>query len=392
MTPLRYYEAPRRFTLDGFIDPVELPSAIRVVAPPNAKSSHALAGAICRDLGAVRDLYTQAHGETVMLSSAVAWSLATGITDIYIAAAEDLTRAGVYDCIHLAGRIGATLHLVFSYGQVHTHLATLNEVGFRTVDFTEIPAPLRDPSTETRRVDAAALDQGSKPVVLPDDHWMTFRAAYRSSLPDDLAEHCDNIYLDAYETARASTARSVDEIAALAGDLWQRFGIGDTERIVSSRAMQAALFRNGLLVRLDMAPFTRHVQLNYVNAMTTQDYQRMRDFVNPSRAAATVLHAHHVSTEDSLALRALDVTPHGNIPLLGIDFVPEARTFLAAQRWHQLITQDANPPLFKEKSNPFRAGIRKMVQQLDLPVIPYWRSLKDDKGRTNIGIRVEVFA
>lgn len=156
--------------------------------------------------------------------------------------------------------------------------------------------------------------------------------------------------------------------------------------------MEAALFRNGLIVRLVMHHFTRHVQLNYVNLMTADHYRQLRGFMDPWRAAATVLHAHHVSTEDTLALKALDVTPDGDIPRLGLPLLPEARTLLAAQRWHQLITQDADPPLFKEKPHPLRAGIRAITHQLDLPLVPYWRTQTNDKGTGNIGIRIEEFA
>lgn len=115
-----------------------------------------------------------------------------------------------------------------------------------------------------------------------------------------------------------------------------------------------------------MHHFTRHVQLNYVNLMTDDHYTRLRGFMNPWRAAATVLHAHHVSTEDTLALKVMDVTPDGDIPRLGINFPSESRVLLAAQRWHQLLTQEADPPLFKEKPHPLRTGIRALTHQLDL--------------------------
>ena len=392
MSHLCYYEAERGFELDGFVDPVDMSSAIRVVAPPNAKSSHALAGAICRSLGAVRDLYTIATGETVMLSSAAAWSLATGVTDVYIAAAEDLTRPAVFDCIDFAGRIGAHLHLVFSYGQVHAHAHTINEAGFRSRPFNDLPTPLRHPTLPPVTLPDADRGDQLNGVALPEDQWTTFRAAYRTALTPDLASYCDGIYLDAYRTTRDSDARTVDDVAALAGALWQRLGIGEVERTVTSRAMQAALFRNGLLVRLDMRPFTRHVQQNHVNLMTADDYQALRGFVNPWRAAATVLHAYHVSTEESLALKATDVTPTGDIPRLALNPPPEARVLLAAQRWHQLLTQDADPPLFKEKPVPLRRGIRAVIQELNLPLIAYWRTLSNDKGQGNTGIKVEEIA
>lgn len=392
MSRLCCYEAESGFGLDGFVDPIDMPTAIRVVAPPNAKSSHALAGAICRSLGAVRDLYTKANGETVMLSSAAAWSLATGITDFYVAAAEDLTRPAIFDCIDFAGRIGAALHLVFSYGQVHAHADTINETGFQNRPFTDLPTQLRSAPRPFASVEAITKAAANPVAALPEDHWTTFRAAYHSSLPPGLVDHYDQMYLDAYSTTRTSSARTVDDIAALAGALWQRLGIEEAERTVTSRAMQAALFRSGLIVRLDMHHFTRHVQQNYVNLMTPRHYEKLRGFVNPWRAAATVLHAHHVSTEEILALKAHEVTKNGDIPRLGIAPCPEARVLLAAQRWHQLLTKDADPPLFSGKAHALRAGIRAVVQQLDLPLIPYWRTLKDDKGRGTIGIRVEGFS
>lgn len=390
MTTMSYYEAPRGFPLDGFVDPVDLPTAIRVVAPPNAKSAHALSGAICRALGAVLDTYTKSNGETIMLSSAAAWSLATGITDLYVAAAEDLTRPAIFDCIDFAGRIGAHLHLVFSFGQVHVHAETMNETGFRSTPFTDLPPNVRNPALRVvETIDATDPYAG---VELPQDHWTMFRAAYRASLSPHVVDLCDSIYLNAYTTTRNSDARTSEEVAALAGSLWQQLGSNDVERTVSTRAMQAGLFRNGLLVRLDMHHFTRHVQLNYVNLMTGDHYRQLRGFVNPWRAAATVLHAHHISTEDTMGLQALDVTPDGDIPTLGLCLPTEAKVLLAAQRWHQLLTQDADPPLFNGSAHATRQGIRDVVHQLDLPLIPYWRTQKRDQGRGNIGIRVEAVA
>ncbi|HXH80406.1 hypothetical protein [Nocardioides sp.] len=390
MTTMCYYEAPRGFQLDGFVDPIDLPTAIRVIAPPNAKSVHALAGAICRALGAVLDTYTKRNGETLMLSSAAAWSLATGITDLYIAAAEDLTRPAIFDCIDFAGRICAHLHLVFSFGQVHVHAATMNEAGFQSRPFEDLPTSLRNPVPLS--VVPTANTDAYEGIELPDDHWTTFRPAYRASLPPHIVDLCDRIYLDAYTTTRNSKAHTTEEISTLAGSIWQRLGIHEIERTVSARAMQAGLFRNGLLVRLDMHHFTRHVQLNYVNLMTGAHYRQLRGFVNPWRAAATVLHAQHVTTEDTLALRALDVTAEGDIPTLSLNIPAEAKVLLAAQRWHQLLAKDANPPLFNGNAHATRQGIRAVVHQLNLPLVPYWRTQKDDKGRGNIGIKVEGIA
>lgn len=389
--PLSSYEAPRGFTLDGFIDPVDLPSVIRVVTPPNAKSSHALSGAICRSLGADRDLYTKTNGEAEMLSSAAAWSLAAGVTDMYVAAAEDLTRNGIYDCIDFAGRIGANLHLVFSYGQAHVHGGTLTEVGFEFKPFHTLPEPLMNPHQSPPTPEETASGPLAE-VSLPADHWPSFRAAYHATLPEDLVEECDRIYLDAYATVRNSIAATVDEIAALAGRLWEQHGVNEAERTLTIRALQAAMFRNGRLVRIELNHFTRHVQQRYVNLMTPNHYTALRGFVKPWRAAATVLHAYHVSTEDILALKALHVTADGHIPSLNISPPAEARLLLAAQRWRQLITEDANPPLFTKSSHGLRQGIRAVVQELDLPLIPYWRTLTNDKGRGNIGITVEAFA
>ncbi len=391
MSTLSYYEAPRGFQLDGFVDHIDLPTAIRAIAPPNAKSGHALSGAICRSLGAVRDTYTKANGETIMLSSAAAWSLATGITDLYIAAAEDLTLPAIYDCIEFAGRIGANLHLVFSFGQVHAHSDTVNRTGFQHTTFTNLPERMRNPLLRTVETMTETADP-YEGVEMPESHWPTFRAAYTATLTPKVVDLCDSIYLDTYKAARSSNARTAEEISALAGSLWQQLGFHEVERIVSARAIQAGLFRNGLLVRLDMHHFTRHIQLNYVNLMATDHYLQLRGFVNPWRAAATVFHAHHVAIEDIQALRALDVTPDGDVPSLGLNLPTEAGTLIAAQRWHQLLTQDADPPLFNCSSQGLRQGIRAVVHQLNLPLIPYWRTQKNDRGRGNIGIRVEAIA
>jgi hypothetical protein len=384
VTALFHYEAPRGKDLDGLIDPVDLPLAIRAIARPNSKSVHSLAGDIMRSLGAARDLYSKAQGSYTLLNAASAWSLGRGITDVYLGEVQDMDRNGIHEGLDFAQRIGANLHLISGYGQAAVHGQTIEQLGGTTRRFADLPAELRHPTPAA----PPGSEYDDAEVEIPDDDWISYRPTYRSLWPSALVEAADQVYLDAYRTARRSTASAEDDIARLIACLRQRHGSALLPATTAVRAVQAGLFRNGINVRVSLGHLERFLHLRLVNPLKAEHYQSLSSYADPWRAAATVLHAHHVSTEDTLALRALDVEPDGTVPSLTTTIDSAARPILAAQRWLQLITGDVDPPLIDKDVNATRAGIRRITKELGLPLTTEWTALRSDRWQHNYGVRV----
>jgi hypothetical protein len=394
MTHLAYYEAPDGVVLDGLVDPIDLPRTIRVIARPNAKSIHSLAIDLGRSLGATRDTYTKAHGTYTLLSGATAWALARGVTDVYIGEIQDMDRGAILESLDFAQSLGAALHLIAAHGEMRVHAATLEALGGTHRRFSTLPEQIRTPS-------GPGTDNGSEGAVFgddepepPDDEWVSFRAAYHQTFPPEVVSACDRVYLDAYAIARASSATTEEDVARLIADLWQRHGSTHLPATVAVRAVQAALFRNRLHVRVNLGHLERAVKLRLLNPLTDRHYAALASYADPWRAAATVLHAHHVSSEQSVRLRALDVQPDGSIPMLGITIEPAARVVIAAQRWRQLLTSDIeDPPLLPKTISALRAGIRRVTGELDLPLATTWRGTqKADRWQHNYGLKVTPIA
>lgn len=390
---LNYYEAPRAFEPDGFVDPITLPHpAIRVITPPGAKSGHALAATVCRSLGITRDNFTKRTSEKTLLDAATAWALAKGVTHMYIAHAEDLTPPVLDQTIGFTTNIGAALHLVFARGQVYEHATVLHRHGFTHHPFTDLPEALRKPAKKEHRLTIAPTIPPLAALDLPDDHWPTFRHAYLHSLPPSDSQAIDRIYVPAYRTALASGATTLDQVEALAGRLWTEHGINHNARLVVARAMQAALFRNGWHLHIDLDTFTRRVRQHHINLLTADHYQAMATYPQPWKPAATLLHAEHIDIATMSALRVNDVTRDGTIPTHDITpSNPAARTLLAAARWHAFTTaDDTNPPLLvTTANNKLQRGIRQVITDLELPLSPYSRNLANDRGAARRGLRIE---
>lgn len=395
MTGIHVYEAPFGEALDGFVRTTGEPGEerfISVIARPSARSLHPLAADVMRSFGAVRDLYTKAQGMSALLLSATAWSLARGLTDLYIGEAQDL-EAHLDECVEFAHGAGLDLHLVYGFGQVHVHGPALIERGAGYHDFNTLPGALR--ARESRRELQAVedTDAGDDPLPAPpDEPWMTFRAIYTDVLDPEQAGRCDEVYLAAYTLGRDSTATDKEGVSRLLGEAWSACGTDDASRLIALRAVQAALFRNGFNMHADMRQTTRYVMENYVTALVDAHYAQMHSFADPWRAAATVLHAHHMTIPDMLSLRARDVSTDGRIEGFDAEVPRSGREIILAQRWRRLLEGDANPPLFRAKELMVRAGIRAFATELELPVSTNWRIQNAGRWDQRHGLRIKAIS
>ena len=391
MNALTYYEAPNGHDLAGLVDPVDLPNAFRVIARPSAKSIHSMAGDLMRTFGATRDLYSRAQGANTLLNMASAWSLASGVTDLYIGEAQDMHEDSILESLEFTQRSGARLHLIYSFGETFTHADTLLRLGGTNQPYETLPEPIRHPDRYPAPLRPTPPE--TLPLAaMPDEEWMTFRAAYLHTLDGQELAVADRIYNDAYQQTRATSPTDKEAVTGLIASLWDVYGVGRFERTIAVRAVQAGLFRDGSYLRVEHGSLERWVTQYLLNPLQPHHYMALRAFSDPWRAAATVLHAQHVESEEMLSLRALDVDHDGNIPSLGVALPPDAGTIVAAQRWRQLIVADADPPLFDKSVNALRQGIRKVVTELDLPLVTYWRKQSGDRWTQKHGIRIEAIA
>ncbi|MCL2612401.1 MAG: hypothetical protein FWD95_04120 [Nocardioidaceae bacterium] len=382
---VHYYSAPKGYEPDPFVDPVPMPTpSMRLITPPSYKTEHVLAAALCRALNLTRTEFTKALSLDRLYTHATAWALAHHIEDIYVAHSEDLTRDGVLLLLDYATTIGAQLHLVFAHAQAVTHTPLLLKFGAQHQDWNQLPDALRQPppTTDTEAPKADPLDN----IELPADHWPTFRAAYHDALNPDQVAILDHIYLDAYATARASKAHTRDTIETLGGHLWNQHGIHPVAQTVTNKALQAALFRNGYNIKLDLTHWTRRLHQHHVNVLTPSHYKALATYADPWRSAATVLHAHHLPTETLATLTCGDTNANGQLPQLQL--IPEAAVIVAAQRWNRLTTGDPTTPLFDTDLITIRRGIRAVVAELNLPIQTYWR-IEGPKNSAKPSVTIE---
>ena len=142
-------------------------------------------------------------------------------------------------------------------------------------------------------------------------------------------------------------------------------------------------------MKTEQSKVTRYVTDRYFNPLGPNDYLRMARFADPWRAAATVLHAHHTPISAMLDTPARAIEPDGRFP--GVDVPdPGARRILAAQRWTQLVGHEtADPPFISQAEHSVRAGIKRVVATLTLPMQPQWRRAGDKRFEQRIGISME---
>lgn len=392
MTGIYYYEAPTGLDMPGLVDPVNLPGAYRVIARPNAKSIHGMAGDILRSCGVTRDLYRKSAGVTTLLSLAAAWGLALNVTDVYVGEAQDMAAPTILETIEFAHRFGATVHFIFAFSQTHVHADRLIRYGGALRAYTDLPDPIRNPENHPAPPPPVFVERVERdwPEVAADD-WTTYRGAYLRAFPAQDAADADVIYRDAYNAFLSAHVTTAEEAAQLVGQLWTTHGFDEFERDTVTAAMQAALWRNRTHSKVDAIKLTRYVTRYIANGMTTAHYHVMRAYPDPWRAAATALHAHHIPTLDMLELHARDVTPDGQIPTLDNTFESDAAVLIAAQRWRQILLQGADPPLFGMSANSLRQGMKKVIRELDLPLSDDFKRPAKQRFHPVIGIKMEAY-
>ena len=303
---IRVYEANNGQPLDGLIDFVEMPRAVRLIARPHQKTMHPLWVDILKSLGVTRGVPVAGHGAGSPANLGAAWCLARGVNAVYIGEAQDLSAEAIADCIDFSDRIGASLHLVFGFGQVHAHSTMLKHRGATFTEFEDLAHLIRHPvvhiDNDQPRSGAAARSDTEPQKYIPGDDWPTFRAAYRDVWTKDESEACDAIYVDTMRAVLGSKPDSPDGLAAVLGAVWHLHGCEGHRRLVAIRAAQAAMFLLGWNVRVKERWLERYVIDRHLNPLQAHHHRAMTSVAQPWRSSAAILHAHHVRIPDMLAL------------------------------------------------------------------------------------------
>lgn len=393
MPNLFAYEAPYGQALDGFVGRAGEPGRerhISIIARPSARSMHPIAVDIMRCLGADRDAFTKAQSAVKLLRQATAWSLSRGMSDLYVGEAQDFEQH-LDECIEFAHGAGLDLHLVYGFGQTREHGPLLAERATVFHEFSDMPASLRGHDDSRGQTN----EQEPEPILVPrppDEPWTAYRYTYTSLLSPAEVDACERVYLAAYDRTRMTEVQTTREVAELIGEIWTDCGLSDSALAIVVKATQAALFRNGFNLRVEYGLLERHLLEYHVIRLAPEHYRMMRGFSDPWRSAATILHAHRVSTEAMMALGARDVTPTGEIPGLDINLPEDGRAVLAAQRFAQLLGDDPSPPFLEGSEIKIRNAIRYVVINLDLPVRTNWRLHGRRNWRQRDGLRLDVIA
>lgn len=381
-----WYEAPPGATLPGLVDPVDAPRTIRVIARPGMKTLYPLLSDMLKSLGADTDIPKGGKHAATPVTLATAWSLVREIDAVYLGEAQDLSHVGLKEVLDFAERIGASLHLIFATGTLHQHAPLLARRGGGFQSYDRLPPWVDTPPSSS----SGDHPPATAPSPLePDDDWVTFRAAYHALFTAEETEACDRVYRAALRAVHDCSVATPDDVARLIAHVWTQHRCRGHRRLVAVRAVQAGLFLQGWNVKTEHGQVTRYVTDRYFNPLGPDDYLRMARFADPWRAAATVLHAHHVPISVMLETPAREVGTDGRFP--GVDVTDaDARRILAAQRWTQLVGQDtADPPFISQAELSVRAGIKKVASRLSLPMRPQWRRAGDKRFEQRIGVSME---
>ncbi|NMM33241.1 MAG: hypothetical protein HHJ13_04435 [Phycicoccus sp.] len=152
------------------------------------------------------------------------------------------------------------------------------------------------------------------------------------------------------------------------------------------KAVQAAMFRNGLNMKVSPGHLAKDIKSRFLNQLTTEHYQLLATYPDPWRPAATILHACHVDISTIRSLTVNDVAEDGTIPNLTQTIPDEAKVCLAAQRWYQLLDAETTAPFIPKQLTALRSGIRSVVHELNLPLITSWIGRNKDRWERHHGI------
>lgn len=324
--------------VDAFCDPAR--GAVAVAVRPGARRSGWLAAEITTQLGRTYGVVDRQRGARHSMPYALAALVAEDITDLVVFHAEWLSSPGAaVDAVHLAITVGTRLWLVADAFLSEDLLELLAAWDVSPIDAEEFTSawntrPVREPA---HRPPAEPSERVAFPASLPADDFLTFRCQVRRELDPQAFAAVDTLYRRAFAEALAVFAHGVP--AEEEASAWLQRIIAELvtneEVTVAVRAFQAAAFRHGVAVEVDLARFLRRCSetLRAVR-LTDEEWARFGHLAEPHKAAAGVLAALGLSAEESARLGPAQVASDGTSVEVagGVVAVPEpSRRYLVAQ-------------------------------------------------------------
>jgi hypothetical protein len=341
--------ATRSIRPEMFTNPSE--GRLGVWARPGCRRISWVASDLLSALGADDGVRGAGRDGEGRLENVLAWSLARGISDVFIQNAWLLPYHVLTEMLETVPVARWTLWLVGDTGYTDRYRAVVAQ--FCRTHGAPAPAPvtaeeflatwehLLDSGPAPGLLGSAAAD-APWPTRLPSDDFTTFRAACRDLLPEAEFRTLDTYFQSAFATATDLAhdlpTGTIEREQALAGwfhqqwravESWQQF-------LVLVRATQVALFRAGLHLRVDLDRLVGTATTTPQQALrSSETWNRLLTYPEPCRGAACALAAEEVTVRQMRALTVAQVDVAGRSVEVGgasVAVRADARVFLRAQR------------------------------------------------------------
>lgn len=345
MTALHIHDARLRLVLDP-ADHADHHRALRAYADldagravcelkPGRQTKALLADAVLEGLGKDLDFRGYAKDASRNWTRTVTWLRAHRVEELVALRAQHLDWRGWESIVSMAAQADCALTLVVSGIELDARRDRIAEQWpFARMTFqrwSEAHGSSALPAVPTDN------EQPLFPLV-PDCDFTLFRAASRKHLSDDDFCRVDARFLQSLKDTKAWVARNaaVDEESVcghLRGQVRPCRSLGELITVV--RAVQAALFCAGWLVKVDHERFIASTEREPYDLLNTANAELLRGFTSPRyAAAATLALTARISPHTLADIKLADVTEDGTAAIVADQqvLVPEEfAVFLRAQ-------------------------------------------------------------
>jgi hypothetical protein len=182
------------------------------------------------------------------------------------------------------------------------------------------------------------------PQYLPPVEFYALRSRVRDVLRPEQFTWVDRLYRSAFTTIVNNPLNSAEEAAAALTHLIARHRTPG-EALTIARAAQAALFTQGLLLKVYVDTLLHGVAAAEHRRMTPAEVRSLRAYRTCWRSAAAVLYDANLSKDDIHALRIDQISDDGTPTVPHSQMLSDALLYLNAQRAYRLHTgADPRPP------------------------------------------------
>jgi hypothetical protein len=285
--------------------------AVRV--PPGLVRGFALGGELLRGLGKDETLDGVRHHTNDVWRHLRAWMLAHPIGDVLLYSAEHCRPTHLVSTAELVAAAGARLWL-------HTDGPPSKPLEPQMAAWAGQPQPFEQFAAfwKSRRLAPPALgdsrrDQAAPFPRVPREDFPTFRAACRDLLAPAEFARVDQRYVAAFRAAQQQLAEPTQE--GVSGYLRGSVGVcaSADELLIILRATQAALFRDGWLLRVALPSFLAIVEREPRAGTRTQgEWARLRPYADPLPGAITALRASGLEVSKLPSVTVGAIAPDGS--------------------------------------------------------------------------------